>query len=287
MPEIKHVAEQAARALETARRQGPMPRLASPGWAKTAPPPPQRSMSSAYPIEAAHIQDSSRLRATEAPCPYGEIRPDMNRATATGQGKVDPSAPQECLNDPHCELRPWSLRAGVPESELLWPYCTICDCWSSIAHIQGNKHARSGRAAAAAQTSRTPQSSPVAASATHPIRAAGIPPTAVISANASSSGRCEPKPRHAAPTSQSASSALRWLEAGYAELGNDRVGEVILEEAPDSRIPPPPHGQPSAFQQGAPPPPSQRASGQTPDEVARYPQTMPCPSGQPFVEIEV
>merc|ERR1740129_346793 len=50
---------------------------------------------------------------------------------------ADPRAPRECLEDPWCELRPWSANDPVP---CMWPFCTLCDCWSDLAHLRSKKH---------------------------------------------------------------------------------------------------------------------------------------------------
>lgn len=42
--------------------------------------------------------------------------------------------PQECLDDPYMELRRWD------SGQKLWPYCTLCYCWSDKGHLAGAKH---------------------------------------------------------------------------------------------------------------------------------------------------
>jgi len=68
-------------------------------------------------------------------------RPVAARLAASGRpdGRLDPSAPRECLEDPFTELRVWTeAQDGIPAE--LWPYCTQCDCWTDLAHHHGKKH---------------------------------------------------------------------------------------------------------------------------------------------------
>merc|ERR1712137_780794 len=47
-------------------------------------------------------------------------------------------AAQECLNDPFMVLRPWD---GA-KNGILWPYCTLCNNWSDLAHINSQRHTK-------------------------------------------------------------------------------------------------------------------------------------------------
>eukprot|EP00928_Gymnodinium_smaydae_P022086 TRINITY_DN18661_c0_g3_i1.p1 TRINITY_DN18661_c0_g3~~TRINITY_DN18661_c0_g3_i1.p1 ORF type:complete len:473 (+),score=119.86 TRINITY_DN18661_c0_g3_i1:45-1463(+) len=50
---------------------------------------------------------------------------------------VDPCAPPECLRDPCMELREFPNSPGT-----LWPYCTMCSCWSDSGHVGSKGHTR-------------------------------------------------------------------------------------------------------------------------------------------------
>jgi len=96
----------------------------------------------AAPGEPAAIPEATRPAGVAVAVGLASARPD---------GKVDPSAPRECLEDPFTELRVWT-EAQNGEPAVLWPYCTICNCWSGASHQNGKHHRRALANSSASQT---------------------------------------------------------------------------------------------------------------------------------------
>lgn len=107
--------------------------------------PPAAGPPAAGPREAAVILNASSP-PTHVMSPAAAVnghmdfcKPVMSPASARPAGKLDTSAPRECLEDPYTELRVW-IEAYDGEPAVLWPYCTYCNCWTDTSHHNGKKH---------------------------------------------------------------------------------------------------------------------------------------------------
>ena len=120
----------------------------------------------------------------------------------------DTRIPQECLDDPFMEMRPWG-------PDVQWPWCTACGCWSDGSHIIGKQHQKSKRKMeeAASEGAVKKDSSEPDSGSSRPQSARGIPeilqeaagalahiqPAQVATASASASAHL-PSPQKAAPS---------------------------------------------------------------------------------------
>lgn len=107
------------------------------------------------PVRRMPRPDGDRSDSTPASLSWlrGEQSPSLPQDAQPAAGTfwrnlaADPTAPEQCVEDPLTQMRPWPT--GKDSKWVLWPYCLACECWSDRSHINAKRHQKALRRLAA------------------------------------------------------------------------------------------------------------------------------------------
>lgn len=116
-------------------------------------------------VSAASTASAALATSTVSTTPQWSTLIEHDTTSTSSKSELYEGIPQECLDDPYMELRRWD------SGQKLWPYCTLCYCWSDKAHLAGARHIKRLQSAEYYDLKRAPSScAPTAPSEAQPVR---------------------------------------------------------------------------------------------------------------------